>query len=283
MLKRRHYHVKLKDIIRIDNPDNYRLHFAKNSDGSEPLDSYLDSFEHWTSWQRWYTGKNRFPKDYIISFMNFYPKSGSSLFGGIFKVLGRHWDRVKTDPSKFYDVMLVEDYKDLIGRLRIKTPYTGKPVVVTLKNCYNDIEVLELLPAPYAHVVFPGYEYIDYDSAFIKKIIASEAPDWKAALSSVKGVYMLTDMNNGKKYIGSAYGEGGIWGRWQSYADSLHGGNRELINLYEKHGEEYMQNFKFTLLEVYSASTLNEYIIQRENYWKGVMLSRDTRYGYNAN
>ena len=44
-----------------------------------------------------------------------------------------------------------------------------------------------------------------------------------------------------------------------------------------------MQKFKFTLLEVYSASTLDEYIIQRENYWKGVKLSRDERYGYNDN
>ena len=277
--QRRHQHVKLKNIIRIDNPNNYRLHFAKKSDGTEPLDDYMDSFEHWTSWQKWGT-KNRFPVDYVISFMNFYPKQGSSLFGGIFEVLSRH---PENDPSEFYEVRLVEDYKELIGRLIVQTPYTGQAIVVTLNNCYDTIEVLELLPAPYAHIVFPGYENINYDSAFIKKIIASEAPDWKAALSSVKGVYMLTDMNNGKRYIGSAYGDGGIWGRWQSYAYSVHGGNTELIKLYYEYGEEYMQKFKFTLLEVYSASTLDEYIIQRENYWKGVMLSRDERYGYNDN
>ncbi len=77
---------------------------------------------------------------------------------------------------------------------------------------------------------------------------------------------MLTDMNNGKKYIEAAYGDGGIWGRWQTYMYSLHGWNSELVKLYDEHDEEYMQNFKFTLLEVYSASTLDEYIIKRENY-----------------
>ena len=276
--------MKLKDIIRIDNPEEYRLHFAKNSEGSEPLDSYLDSFEHWAGWNRYCAGgRDRFPVRYIISFMNFYPKPGSSLFGGIFEVLARHWENnVEDNPSEFYDIRLVDDYKELIGRLRVETPYTGQQTVVNLDK-YDTVEVLELLPAPYAHHVFPGYENIDYDSAIIRKIIASDAHDWKAALSSVKGIYMLTDMNNGKKYIGAAYGDGGIWGRWQNYMYSLHGWNSELIKLYDEHGEEYMQNFKFTLLEVYSASTLDEYIIRRENYWKGVMLSRDERYGYNDN
>lgn len=209
--------MKLKDIIRIDKPEIYRLLFAKNSEGGEPLDAYMDSLEHWTGWQKWGT-KDRFPAQYIISFMDFYPKPGSSLFGGIFEVLNRNWEN---DPSEFYDVRLVEDYKELIGRLRVANPksdsgnHIRKPELI-LEKYYDSIEVLELLPAQYVHHVFPGYEYIDYDAVFIRKIIFSEAADWKAALSSVKGVYMLTDMNNGKRYIGSAYGDGGVWGRWQS-------------------------------------------------------------------
>ena len=275
--------MKLKDIIRLDNPESYRLHLAKKSNGSAPLDDYLDSFAHWENWQKWYTGRDRFPVKYVISFMDFYPKPGSALFGGIFEVLNRNWDNAENNPAEFYDVKLTEDYKELIGRLRISTPCTGMQTVMKLENYYDGLEVLEIFEAPYRQRNFPGYENIDCAFSEIRRVISSNIPDWKAALSSVKGVYMLTDLNNGKRYIGSAYGYGGIWGRWHNYINFFHGGNSELIKLCENHGEEYMNNFKFTLLEIHPASAFDEYIIERENFWKGVMLSRDEKYGYNDN
>ncbi len=94
-------------------------------------------------------------------------------------MLGRHWENVEDNPSEFYDVKLIEDYSYLIGGILVQTPYTGQAVVTTLEK-YDAIEVLELLPTPYAHHVFPGYENIGCDSALIRKIIASDAPDWKA-------------------------------------------------------------------------------------------------------
>lgn len=92
---------------------------------------------------------------------------------------------------------------------------------------------------------------------------------------------MLFDKSNGKKYIGSAYGENGIWKRWSDYIYSKNGGNKEMLQLDNNYIRD---NFTFTLLEWYAIGTDFEFIISRENYWKKVMLSRKTdSYGYNDN
>ncbi len=145
--------IMLKDIIRIDNPDNYRLHFAVSDNGHEPLDDYTASFKRWTCWQKYYRGYDRFPVNYIISFMNFYPKPGSALFGGIFEVTCRHWELAETDPANFYDVQLVEDYSAYIGRLIVET-YKADSENHSMRrefnlDRYDSIKVLEILPARY--------------------------------------------------------------------------------------------------------------------------------------
>ncbi len=146
--------MKLKDIIRIDNPAEYRLHFAKDSSkfgGTHPLDVYLASFKAWVAWHRYpaHDGANRFPVRYVLSFIDFYHQPDSSLFGGIFEVTGRHWENLENNPSEFYDIKLVEDYSYLIGGILVQTPYTGMATVVTLDGRYDNIDVCEILPKPY--------------------------------------------------------------------------------------------------------------------------------------
>ncbi len=41
----------------------------------------------------------------------------------------------------------------------------------------------------------------------------SQKPDWRTALETTQGIYMITDKLNGKRYVGSAYGSNGIWSR----------------------------------------------------------------------
>jgi hypothetical protein len=50
----------------------------------------------------------------------------------------------------------------------------------------------------------------------LESIYAIQRPDWKTALEHAKGVYLITDTSNGKRYVGSAYGVTGIWSRWAS-------------------------------------------------------------------
>ena len=108
--------------------------------------------------------------------------------------------------------------------------------------------------------------------------------DWKTALENVKGVYMITDTSNGKRYIGSAYGGSGIWSRWSCYIYTGHGFNDELTQLIAAKGIEHARaQFRFTLLEHFPMRADDRLVIARESYWKTVLLTRRQAYGYNKN
>ena len=112
----------------------------------------------------------------------------------------------------------------------------------------------------------------------------SQKPDWKAALETTQGIYMITDTLNGKRYVGSAYGSNGIWSRWCDYVDSEgHGGNTELINVIKRDGNYARMNFQFTMLEAINLKVEEDIVIRREQHWKTVLLTQNKEYGYNLN
>jgi hypothetical protein len=83
--------------------------------------------------------------------------------------------------------------------------------------------------------------------------------------------------------VGSAYGGTGIWSRWACYIETGHGYSDELTNVIAMSGIEYARkHFRFALLEHRTMKTDDDVIIQREQYWKSVLLTRG-EYGYNKN
>lgn len=123
---------------------------------------------------------------------------------------------------------------------------------------------------------FRSFDQIKLNFHELKKL--AEFPDtnitWVKALSSVNGVYLIKDNSTGKLYVGSAYGENGIYGRWVSYAQHGHGGNKELRGLKSS-------NFQFSILEIVSATTTAEGVIRCENKWKEKLGTRE--FGLNQN
>ena len=108
-------------------------------------------------------------------------------------------------------------------------------------------------------------------------------PDWKAALASVKGIYLISDVTTGKRYIGSAYGDGGVWSRWCEYVATGHGGNIELRALAHDPTLDYCRrSFRFALLEYRPSSTPDDVVVGREARWKRILLTRG-EYGLNKN
>lgn len=97
---------------------------------------------------------------------------------------------------------------------------------------------------------------------------------WIKALSSVNGVYLIQDTITGKLYVGSAYGEKGIYGRWSTYAQKGHGGNLELQNLDPS-------SFIFSILEIVPTTTTADGVIEHENRWKEKLGTR--QFGLNKN
>jgi hypothetical protein len=146
----------------------------------------------------------------------------------------------------------------------------------------DQIEVAEILPVPYEGRPFPGHDSINISLAELQVIVRQGRSDWRGALQHMKGVYVIHDRTTGKPYIGSAYGDTGIWARWQQYAETLHGNNVDLRELVEKATPENVtENLNFALLEFWSMRTDDAYVLERESYWKNVLLSRE--YGHNRN
>lgn len=207
--------------------------------------------------------------------MRFYHEENTWLFGGIYKVLS-----VKTDG---YEVALQDIAHEYIGRLKLSLKLTGRNIRPKLENYYDDIVVTEILKEPYTGGVFCGYENINLGFEQLEIIFKNQKNDWKAALQNVKGVYLVTDKNNGKRYVGSAYGDAGIWSRWACYVGTGHGWNDGLTELLAKEGKAYARkHFQFTLLEYRSMRVDDAVIIEREVFWKNALLSRGD-YGYNKN
>ena len=115
----------------------------------------------------------------------------------------------------------------------------------------------------------------------LRTIVRQEVASWRSALGSVSGVYVITDVQNGKQYVGSAWGAGGVWGRWCAYARSGHGGSKELRTLLAKRGAKYARHFQFAVLEVCDINASKEHVISREAHWKEVLQTRP--FGYNSN
>lgn len=110
--------------------------------------------------------------------------------------------------------------------------------------------------------------------------VQQNVDSWRSALSSVKGIYLITDNQTGKLYVGKADGETGIWGRWCTYSSTNHGHNGALKQEFGMDAPpERQKDYRFSLLEIADLHTMKPDIDARENHWKEILLSRS--YGYN--
>jgi hypothetical protein len=98
---------------------------------------------------------------------------------------------------------------------------------------------------------------------------------WKSALSQWRGIYYIFDSSDGKGYVGSAYGEANLLGRWLNYAASGHGGN----TLLRKRDQ---RNFQFTVLQRVSPDMEATDVIRLESTWKERLHTRQP-FGLNDN
>ena len=197
------------------------------------------------------------------------------LFGGIFKVLERH-------PDRNYKVELTGELEEFIGRLKLYLKKEAPTAAPYLETYYDKFEVLEVLQKPYSGQPFPGYESIDLTFTTLETLVRNNRTGWKSALENVSGVYLITDESTGKRYVGSAYGEQGIWSRWAQYVNSGHGWDAKLRELAKSDLKYARKNFRFTLLEYRAASTPKKIILDQETHWKNVLLTKN-KYGLNSN
>ncbi len=280
--------INLCELLQIEKEDftKYKVHFAIGRDNrKEPYNIFLiDDFKDWQERQ---TAKN-WSREYILSLI--YYEKDIWMFGGIYKVLpippvpiqnNQGWTGWK------YETELTDKATEYIGRafFRFKKEFRASYPTLEL-DPKNGEPIAEM---PLSHILdkrvaltdFLGFDSVNIDYKTLKYIVSDNILSWKSALSNVKGIYLIVDTYTGKQYVGSAYGDECIWQRWSNYAKDGHGGNVELKELLKVNGEDYKQNFKYSILEVCNMNLGNEYIIERETHWKEVLLTR--RFGLNKN
>lgn len=192
---------------------------------------------------------------------------------------------IDTPTNDWANVQVLEEYAPLFGRLIIKCQKgnTFSRYVFNLRKYIDQAIVKEILPCIYSGEKFEGYDRVHLPFHRLSDIFNGRIlPTYYEALKKITGVYCLTDTHTGKLYIGSATGEEGVAQRWGNYLDSKHGGNKKLVALYERKGEEYFEKyFTYTLLEYFGLSYDPIKILEREQYWKRCF---DTiKNGYNDN
>ena len=174
-----------------------KIHFAMGEkDRFAPLYSfYKYEFKEWQEMRR----NNCFNKEYIFSLI--YNGRNEWLFAGIYRKINVE----KLDESYRYNTALLDISSDLIGRLviRFKKPYRQSyPHLIT---SFDEFELLEILRERYT--VAPTAEFDNTKIKFdlLNSVINRKEESWEKALSIVKGIYMISDLSNGKQFIGSAY------------------------------------------------------------------------------
>ena len=230
---------------------------------------------------------------FIASFLG--SEKNSAIFYGLFKVteildkdnLPKYSYELekyctKQNPSKdFYLKLLrVKEYDKFKGRIVINWA-TPRGWYSTFGNGKSK-EVIKLLPKNFVKD-FPGLMNVKISFLELKKIIKNpdSHSEWHNSLTKLQAVYLILDISSGLQYIGTTFGENGLWQRWESYilGDGT-GGNIELINL-KAQKQNFFESFQFSILEVLSKTADKKYCIQKEAVWKNKLGSR--AHGLNKN
>ena len=166
-----------------------------------------------------------------------------------------------------YDIERSDLLSEYRGRVIVEW---GKGYRSWVQHAANQDKVILEIRRAAAEPPFPGF------LAFSSRLsgIATLPATWRAALSSVGGVYLLADSVTGGRYVGSAYGQGGFWGRWDDYVRNGHGGNIGLKALPRA-------DYQVSILEVAASSASNDDIFAMEARWKTKLLTR--QFGLNQN
>lgn len=182
-----------------------------------------------------------------------------------------------------YEGEELEEYKSYFGRVVIKYRKTFQQQGRYYGEICDDLEVQQILPTIFDGDDFPGYDKVRLSYRQLESVLNRGKRDWIAALENQKAVYLITDKENGKMYVGSATSDYGmLLQRWRSYVANGHGGNKELVELVNEKGYEYIKaNFQYSILENYNAKVDDHIILERESWWKETLQTR--KFGYNSN
>ena len=100
---------------------------------------------------------------------------------------------------------------------------------------------------------------------------------WQQVLRSVKGVYLLVDVDSGRQYVGAAKGGDSLLGRWMNFPDGGVGGDVGL----RAAARGGRRHYQVSVIEVVDENATDDTIERIESGWKNKMCTR--QFGLNQN
>jgi len=268
--------IKLNDILKLEDINQVKVRFNlmfeqnwnpieifKNGDIQVMLNGQYWNYDRRKSYKQGQT---------TVGLVRIKPKENLWLLFHIGKVI----NDLNIYNGVGYEYETLNDYEKYFGRIIVKFDNKAQAMIRNAKSVIDDCEVWQVLPDTFDNDLFPGYDKVNISWVELNRVL--EKDNWKTALQNQKGVYLLTDISNGSTYVGSAYGENMILGRWRAYVRNGHGGNIGLRGLTFEH---IQRNFRYSILDIYKSTTDDQIIIERENWWKEVLRTR--MFGYNKN
>jgi hypothetical protein len=249
--------------------------FPHNGD---KLSKYRDKFV--SGWTNAMVDENRFQNNNnfksaktIISLVPI-DRDERYVFAGAYNVLSRSHPKGDDQNYTVIENELSENsINDYVGRLIFKWTSPVRNRYLKLANNGSSFTFVEMKERPYGaqDIAFPGFYSFHLNRfEFDARIGGAMGSSWEEALSSVSGVYVITDMKTGQSYVGSAYSESGlpnkgIWGRWKGYLEGGDNGNMLLGDHIHKHGAEHLV---YSILHIMDISSRKEDVIRMETFYK---------------
>ena len=273
--------MNLLEILKISHPQfdesDCKVHLAvTNQLGEDPMTVFFSG--NFMQWQEIQTRKN-FEKSYILSLIQLPDKKNYWLFVGVYQTSGCNIFKENGNVRFRYCTKQLADTKSLVGRLVVNFERSSRQSYLVFDNWKDRFQVSELRAQPMTVIDFPGHENVRIKKGTLDLIISQSIDSWRGGLR-YPGIYLITDVETGKHYVGKADGHKGIWQRWSDYSKTGHGGDVDLKRLLNEKGADYAENFQFSILEVADAQS-NSNIDARETHWKEVLLTRI--HGHNKN
>lgn len=272
--------LTFNDLLALEGIDTAKVRLVRHQDSRlgrgrmyEAWRNDLDAFERYQSVQ----SKDRFPVgDLLAGFV--VTEARKTVFVGIYRVddvglcpQGSTDALLKHDISGHfrYDLTLVDDLASYRDRVVIDW---GPGTRSWVQRAANQAKPVTEIAEQY-EPRFPGFR------EFVRSVdeVPSLPNGWQQVLRSVKGVYLLVDVDSGRQYVGSAKGADSLLGRWLEYSAGGDGGDVGL----KAAAKSGPRNYQVSVLEVVGEYTPDETIEQLESHWKNKLLSR--RFGLNRN
>lgn len=226
-------------------------------------------------------------KTYWMTFVG--EPGGGTRFVALYKMTGRHLLRPGMLPDDYprEEAKFGEDYLydlepcDLLAEYENRlTVDWGGAYVTWAQNGTNNkhiVSIAERKPQ------FPGFDKLLLSFGELADVINNSElySAYHDAMSQVSAIYLVVDTESGQQYVGSAYGQNGLWGRWSEYANTNgQGGNKLMRELMNEHPGRY-HKLQYSVLRVLDSTTPVKEVIELEKLYKQKLGSRV--FGLNAN